>query len=288
MDNDTADKNVEKAIDDIFDTDFIEIDISDDKEVSAIENKINFSSEEEKIEINNENKVNEPITIENDLLKDNVINKEENNFIEDKDNIDINDNIEIKNDNNQNNIDIADTSENKIVKSDKKKSNFKNIFIIIVICLILIVALFIIYYLFFTKKEGVTNCSYSAEDSGYKITDEYKITYSSNDISYVEAKYIYKAKTEEYKNQIEVIKEEKLPVILNSYGMSGFTYLYEVGDDYISINSYLDFNLFDYNVIDKNNPDTNPISYIKINSSVNYDKLIKQFEANGYKCVLSK
>ena len=150
------------------------------------------------------------------------------------------------------------------------------------------VLIIIIIYLIFNHVNNTVkniNCSYSAEDTGYNITDEYKITYKKNSITYVEGNYKYEAKTEEFKSQIPIIKAEKLPIIINSNGMPGFTYTYELSDTYFKVASYLDFTLFNYDQIDKVNYDLAPISYITINSKTTLDSLKKNLEDKGYKCI---
>ena len=51
----------------------------------------------------------------------------------------------------------------------------------------------------------------------------------------MDGKYKYTALTDEYKQQIEYVKNEKLPAIVNSNGMDGFTYIYEASDDYFLV-----------------------------------------------------
>ena len=42
-----------------------------------------------------------------------------------------------------------------------------------------------------SEKEKIVNCSYQAEDTGYKVTDEYKITYKKDNVIYVKSIYSF-------------------------------------------------------------------------------------------------
>ena len=248
MNNNASDDNLEKALDDIFGNDFLEIDLGEN---------------------------NEPTNNIDDLLESKDEEDKEVDVIANKDDF------------------ILDSNETNNVANNlepKKKKSSKNIFVYLFIILIIVVAAILIIYLpnYFNNKEYVTNCSYKVSDKGYVITDEYKITYMKGKIKYLDGMYKYTALNDEYKAQIEFVSKEKLPIIINSNGMPGFTYVYELSDDYFSVNSYLDFTMFDYNIIDKNNNDTNPISYIPINSKTTYKSLINNFKKNGYICTKSK
>ena len=168
---------------------------------------------------------------------------------------------------------IAPTSldkENKIQETTEKDNDisYKKIILYFLIGFVLGFILIYIIVNFVLNKEKTINCSYSANDLGYKITDEYKIKYKNNTILKVDGSYIYTAKTEEYKSQIEYIKNEKIPVIINSNGMKGFTYLYEVSDSYFKVNSYLVYDLFEFDKINKLDQKNMPISYFKIFVSI--------------------
>lgn len=297
MDKNSEDKNVEKAIDDIFGTDFIEIDVSNKDNLDNLDSDVKFSDDNVS-SLNSKNNIfsnwNE------DTLSSNEIKNSDDLFNHDKVDVlpskSVTANIDWPNEKKKVKEEVK-----KQIPSDMKKENNKrkrkqvlkisykkSPYIILVIILVLMISFVIFLNVSSNKKELVTNCSYNAEDVGYKIIDEYKITRLENKIKYVDESYIYKAKNDEYKAQIEYVKEEKIPVIINSNGMSGFTYLYEIGEDYFSVNGYLDFTLIEFNKIDKINFDTNPVSYIKISSKTNYSSLIKQLKSNGYKCVSSK
>ena len=153
-----------------------------------------------------------------------------------------------------------------------------------------IIGLALIYVIvsYLNGKERVINCSYQAEDAGYRVTDEYKITYVNDDVTYVEGVYNYTAKTDEYKQEVAYVKEEKLPVIINSNGMKGFTYIYETNDTFFKVSSYLDFTLFNYDEIGKINQEVTPISYFDINSKMSVNDLRTLFEDQGYVCNVSE
>lgn len=188
---------------------------------------------------------------------------------------------------------IAPTSldkENNIQEITEKDNNisYKKIILYFLIGFVLGFILIYIIVNFVLNKEKTINCSYSANDLGYKITDEYKIKYKNNTILKVDGSYIYTAKTEEYKSQIEYIKNEKIPVIINSNGMKGFTYLYEVSDSYFKVNSYLVYDLFEFDKINKIDQKNMPISYFKITSDKSVKKLKNELINKGYTCNLSK
>lgn len=188
---------------------------------------------------------------------------------------------------------IAPTSldkENKIQETTEKDNDisYKKIILYFLIGFVLGFILIYIIVNFVLNKEKTINCSYSANDLGYKITDEYKIKYKNNTILKVDGSYIYTAKTEEYKSQIEYIKNEKIPVIINSNGMKGFTYLYEVSDSYFKVNSYLVYDLFEFDKINKIDQKNMPISYFNITSDKSVKKLKNELINKGYTCNLSK
>lgn len=176
-----------------------------------------------------------------------------------------------------------------ILDSKENESSF-NKKILIYFIVGFVIGLVLIYFIvnYFNGKEKVVNCSYQAEDVGYKVTDEYKITYKNDNILYVESVYNYIAKNDEYKTQIEYIKKEKLPVIINSNGMSGFTYIYETSENFFKVSGYLDFTLFNYDKISKINQSITPISYFKIESKQSFKELSKNLEKQGYVCTISK
>lgn len=180
--------------------------------------------------------------------------------------------------------------ENNIQETTEKDNNisYKKIILYFLIGFVLGFILIYIIVNFVLNKEKTINCSYSANDLGYKITDEYKIKYKNNTILKVDGSYIYTAKTEEYKSQIEYIKNEKIPVIINSNGMKGFTYLYEVSDSYFKVNSYLVYDLFEFDKINKIDQKNMPISYFKITSDKSVKKLKNELINKGYTCNLSK
>lgn len=154
--------------------------------------------------------------------------------------------------------------------------------------IVLIISTLVILFKFVFVGDKVMTCSFTANDIGYELLDEYKITYRKNTIKYVDGTYKYTVKLDEYKSQLSILKEEKLPVILNSNGMPGFTYLYEIGEDYFLVSSYLDFTLFDFKSLDKNSNEVNPISYFPISSKTSSSSLKKHFEKSGYKCSVGK
>ncbi len=177
------------------------------------------------------------------------------------------------------------TSTNTI-KDDKSFNKKIIIYIALGAILGLIVVFILVNFVFGIEKKEL--CTSTAEDTGYKYTDEYKITYKKNKINYVESTYTYTALNDEYKEQIEYVSDDKLRAVINSNGMPGFTYTYETSDDYVKVNGYLDFTLFNYDEIEKINQEAMPLSYFKISRDVTYKTLKANLEKEGYKCTVTK
>lgn len=181
---------------------------------------------------------------------------------------------------------VGETKDNLDVKSSNIPIK-KVVIISIIVILITLAGVYLIIN-YNSNRKKVVNCSYIFDDKNYKITDEYKITYKNKKITYVEGVYIYSSKTNEYNSQIKYIKEDKLPAIINSNGMKGFTYTYENTDDSIKISSYLDYTIMDEDEINAIDQKIKPISYFKIDLNENDKNLIETFEKQGYKCIRSK
>lgn len=260
-----SDKDIKKALDDIFGDDVIEIDTSS-------------TTDEAKQEELSKTYLNIPLEESSEINIPDVSETTDEAY------------DEVKNDNNikNDNDDYTDNSDIATKDSKNNKLDIKKIIIYFIIGFIIGIALIYVIVNYVVGKEKVVNCSYTAEDVGYKVTDEYKITYKNNEILYVESAYNYEAKTDEYKNQIEYIKDEKLPVIINSNGMSGFTYVYETSDDYFKVMGYLDFTLFNYDKINNIDQSITPISYFKIDSDNNFNSFKESLEKQGYNCTISK
>lgn len=179
-----------------------------------------------------------------------------------------------------------DTSPSKNTIKDDKSFNKKIIiYIALGAVLGLIVVFILVNFVFGVEKKEL--CTSVAEDTGYKYTDEYKITYKKNKINYVESTYTYTALNSEYKEQIKYVSDDKLRAVINSNGMPGFTYTYETSDDYVKVNGYLDFTLFNYDEIEKINQEAMPLSYFKISRDMTYKTLKNDLEKNGYKCTIT-
>lgn len=283
------DLNVEKAIDDIFDENTSDINTKNEEELSKTSLNINsinnedfdYSKVQDEIEINtaNESNDNKVLNFINNNFDDEDITKE--NITDDKNSTDLNDNLSI--------VEDANNSYNNIVyntpvetENDIPKKNKKTLYLILgaVVGLILIIILCILSI----NCEKKTSCSYKSDDSNYKITDEYKITYKKNRILYVNGIYEYTAKTKSYENQISLIRQEKIPAMVNSNAMKGFTYILDEGTNKFKITSSLDFTVFDYDEINKINQKTKPISYFEIDSKLTYKKFKSILEKQGYTC----
>ncbi len=248
---DQKDKDIKRAIDDIFGDDVIEIDSENNT----------LKSDEKQSELSH-TALNIPV------VNDDVSIPEMDNAFKTND---INENKEIKNETN-----LSETT-------SKSKKN-KRIIIYLILGIIIAFVLVFVIINYVIGKEKTIICSYFAEDAGYKVTDEYKITHKKNKIIYVEQEYDYTAKTQEYKEQVGYVKEEKLPVIINSNGMDGFTYTYETNDSFFKVMGYLDFALFDYDKINKIDQKVTPISYFKISSDMTFNDLKDSLENQRYVC----
>lgn len=177
------------------------------------------------------------------------------------------------------------TSTNTI-KDDKSFNKKIIIYIALGMVLGLIVVFILVNFVFGIEKKEL--CTSTAEDTGYKYTDEYKITYKKNKINYVESTYTYTVLNSEYQEQIKYVSDDKLRAIINSNGMPGFTYTYETSDNYVKVNGYLDFTLFNYDEIEKINQEAMPLSYFKISRDMTYKTLKTNLEKEGYKCTTTK
>lgn len=177
------------------------------------------------------------------------------------------------------------TSKNTI-KDDKSFNKKIIIYIALGTVLGLMVVFILVNFVFGIEKKEL--CTSSAEDTGYKYTDEYKITYKKNKINYVESTYTYTALNSEYQEQIKYVSDDKLRAIINSNGMPGFTYTYETSDNYVKVNGYLDFTLFNYDEIEKIDQEAMPLSYFKISRDMTYKTLKTNLEKEGYKCTTTK
>ena len=279
-------KTVEEALNDIFDGDFIEVDSKNKKEDKDIKKE----STNEKASIFDEVKF-EDDTSYNKPIDDNLVYHEYDNKVSE-----IN-NEETKKEQNTSDNKIPEDEENNStlkneVKEDLTKENKKTkkkLFIILYLVGILIgIFLIIIIFLYLSNKKHVLKCDLNIKDTGYKVTDTYLIAYQKDNILYLNSDYNYKALNDEYKKQIEFIKQEKIPVMINSNSMSGFTYIYESGEDYFNIKGSLDFTKFNYKEINKINQKTNPISYFTIKKGMKLDDIKKKLEKDGYKCIKNK
>lgn len=231
------------------------------------------SDSEDIIEINNKNS-NEiiesykiPNSIENTVMH---TNNQEEKII----------NIEEKEEAVTNNI--LESSANADGKYKKKTI----IFYFIIGIIIGLIILFTIIYINSGKTKTV-NCSYSKKDDAYTETEEYTITYTGDIISYIEGVYSYKTIPENIK-QLDVIREQKIPVIVNSNGIDGFTHIFEIGETIFKAYSYYDYEIMNFDIVNKNDPSKTPISYINIDSSKSYKKMAKDLENRGFKCINSK
>lgn len=310
---DNKDKDLKKALDDIFGSDFIEIDVKEKKEKENKQDAFLFFTDDSQEDFNKKAIKEVPKKDENNNLNvDSTSSVSLSNNLKELTNLSDNKDDINKQNKNEEFIIPKEKDSNKIIPNktqqapnipdvikenneDKKKKHgnknpfsSKKIIIWFIVCFLIGITLIYLIVNFGFGVEKVMNCHQSAKDVGYEYTDEYKITYKKNEILYIESSYTYNALNDEYKNQIEFIKNERLPVVINTNGMDGFTYVYEVSDDSFKVNGYLDFSLFNFNEIDKINQDLMPISYFKFDSKTTYKSLISNFEKEGYECIPSK
>ena len=301
------DLNVEKALDNIFDEDTNKQKEEDLSKTSLNINSVNnedfdYSKIQDEIVINtpdNENKEEKGSDENFDIKEDNdkVLNFIPNNFDNEDKNTSLDESFDKENKDGLNDIvnanlepasdeDITSSYEsyNTLVEteSDTPKKNNKMLYLIL--GAIFVAILIVILCVLSINCEKKTSCSYAVNDTNYKITDTYEIKYKKNKILYVNGKYVYEAKTKDFENQINIIRQEKIPVMVNSNAMKGFTYILDEGNDKISITSSLDFTSFDYNEISKIDQKTKPISYFEIDSTLTYEKLKNILEKQGYTC----
>lgn len=226
----------------------------------------------------------------------------DNNYIEDTSEIiDTSENVKVE-PNNEQIENITLTPEEVLVTNEKEESTNnilessanadgkykkKTIVFYFVIGLVIgLIILFVILYINSGKTKTV-NCSYTKKDDVYTETEEYTITYTDDVISYIEGVYSYRTIPENTK-QLDIIREQKIPVIVNSNGIDGFTHIFEVGDTVFKAYSYYDYEIMNFDIVDKNDPNKTPISYINIDSSKSYKKMEKDLENRGFKCINSK
>ncbi len=278
------DDDIKRAIDDIFGDDVIEIDTSNDDLNKNFNDEDEFSNVAKtsmeninSLSNTNDNDSNESINNLNDINPNNL-----NDSVNTLDGMNAD---EVNND-----FDEEEYLKEDFVSKEKKQSKPFDIKTLIYFTLGFLVLIIVIYAAinYANKREKIIKCSYEAEDVGYKVTDWYKIKYKNNDILYVEGEYNYIAKTNEYKGQIPYIKNEKIPVIINSNGMKGFTYVYETNESLFKVLTYLDYELFDYDRISNIDQSVFPISYFKINTNRSLSDLIKDLERKDYVCTKSK
>lgn len=263
---------------------------------SVIENPlINTSKKAEMKEVNDKNESILEIPFGSDVIFQNndssigVLNDFSVPVLDAKNDVFENNSIEVNINNETKTIqeEVNDISEEQ---KKEKNSNIPIIKVVIISVIVILLTLIGVYISlnFFGNKDKTIVCSYLFDDKNYKITDEYKITSQNKKITYIEGIYMYTSKTDEYDEQIRYVKEDKLPAIINSNGMKGFTYTYENTDDSIKISSYLDYTIMDENEIKAIDQNTNPISYFKVDVKENSENLTKLFKKQGYKCTSRK
>lgn len=272
------DKNIEEAIDNIFGEDVLTINTDSD---DSNDNDLSKTS------LNIYNYENSDIDLSK--LDDETKNQLENDH-EALDNYDTNDEKRLDEQNESNNVMSLDSSSDDDIEVEKQTdlNGKRKGILIILLCAILLVIVILTLFIYNLNCEKNVSCVYSVNDKNFVLSDTVKITYKKDKISYVNSNYSYAAITKDFKDQIDNIRQEKIPVIVNSNGMKGFTYILNEENDKFSITSSLDFTSFDYDEISKIDQKTKPISYFEIDSNLTYKKLKNILEKQGYTCKKSK
>lgn len=272
------DKNIEEAIDNIFGEDVLTINTDSD---DSNDNDLSKTS------LNIYNYENSDIDLSK--LDDETKNQLENDH-EALDNYDTNDEKSTDEQNESNNVMSLDSSSDDDIEVEKQTdlNGKRKGILIILLCAILLVIVILTLFIYNLNCEKNVSCVYSVNDKNFVLSDTVKITYKKDKISYVNSNYSYAAITKDFKDQIDNIRQEKIPVIVNSNGMKGFTYILNEENDKFSITSSLDFTSFDYDEISKIDQKTKPISYFEIDSNLTYKKLKNILEKQGYTCKKSK
>lgn len=272
------DKNIEEAIDNIFGEDVLTINTDSD---DSNDNDLSKTS------LNIYNYENSDIDLSK--LDDETKNQLENDH-EALDNYDTNDEKRLDEQNESNNVMSLDSSSDDDIEVEKQTdlNGKRKGILIILLCAILLVIVILTLFIYNLNCEKNVSCVYSVNDKNFVLSDTVKITYKKDKISYVNGNYSYAAITKDFKDQIDNIRQEKIPVIVNSNGMKGFTYILNEENDKFSITSSLDFTSFDYDEISKIDQKTKPISYFEIDSNLTYKKLKNILEKQGYTCKKSK
>ena len=302
------DLNVEKALDNIFDEDTNKQKEEDLSKTSLNINSVNnedfdYSKIQDEIVINtpDSEKAEKTSSDENIDIKeednDKVLNFISNNFDDKTENTSLGESFDeenkadlsdIVNANlepaNGENITSSYESYNTPVETESNTPKKNNKILYLILGAIFVAILIVVLCVLSINCEKKTSCSYAVNDANYKITDTYEIKYKKNKILYVNGKYAYEAKTKNFESQINIIRQEKIPVMVNSNAMKGFTYMLDEGNDKFSITSSLDFTSFDYNEISKIDQKAKPISYFEIDSTLTYEKLKNILEKQGYTC----
>ena len=302
------DLNVEKALDNIFDEDTNKQNEEDLSKTSLNINSVNnedfdYSKMQDEIVINTPDSENKEETSSDENIdikeEDNgkALNFISNNFDDKTENTSLDepfdegnksDLSDIVNANldpaNGENITSSYESYNTPVETESNTPKKNNKMLYLILGAIFVAILIVVLCVLSINCEKKTSCSYTVNDTNYKITDTYEIKYKKNKILYVNGKYAYEAKTKDFESQINIIRQEKIPVMVNSNAMKGFTYMLDEGNDNFSITSSLDFTSFDYNEISKIDQKANPISYFEIDSTLTYEKLKNILEKQGYTC----
>lgn len=302
------DLNVEKALDNIFDEDNNKQKEENLSKTSLNINSVNnedfdYSKVQDEIVINtpdSENKEETSSVDDFDIKEednDKVLNFMPNNFDNKDKNTSLDESFDKENKDDLNDIvntnlepasdeDITSSYEsyNTPVETESNTPKKNNKMLYLILGAIFVSILIVVLCILSINCEKKTSCSYAVDDSNYKITDTYEIKHKKNKILYVNGKYAYEAKTKDFENQISIIRQEKIPAMVNSNAMKGFTYILDEGNDRFSITSSLDFTSFDYNEISKIDQKTKPISYFEIDSNLTYEKLKNILENQGYTC----
>jgi uncharacterized lipoprotein YehR (DUF1307 family) len=153
------------------------------------------------------------------------------------------------------------------------KKKLKLIFLIIILILLVI-----IIYFFLNPIKGTVICTYTNNNSSYKISTKYKINHYKDEVLYLSTKEVITSSDtdmlEEYKSSLELLysKYNDLEYYNNSISLNNNKLVTITNINY----KKLDFNKFIE--LDNGNKD------ILVNNKVSLKKIKKIYKENGARC----
>lgn len=266
--------DLKDALDEIFGDDFIEIDTSDKNlDNNSLLNQAvftDFELEEEKQDEYEDKNLKSPEI---------VVNSNEGEikpYLDDE-----NSTKDLVNEYDQDKVSAQSKLKTRITSF--KSINYKYVIATIIIMIIILLSSMIVFIGIIGINKTVT-CELAAADTGYSFSDKYEIKYAKNKIKKIKSEYIYKATSTEFKEQVKYVKESKMPVVINSNGINGFTYVVEENENLFKVEGYLDFDIIDKKALDEQDFDLFPLTYQKITSKTTYEDFTNKLKKQGFAC----